>query len=153
MFLLRLLKLITFQQLMDLRYLSARFHLLISMNLSNNEHFPFFLSKLWSFHILHLFSVTRSHFNLNKNVQFFICFFRFCNPDDVYFSINRSRSIYNKLSFNSKTYITKKYTFSVKMLLSLGYQTVKIAGLYLVPMKSYSKRDRLSWLLAPIVLI
>jgi hypothetical protein len=34
-----------------------------------------------------------------------------------------------------------------------GYQMLKTAGLYLVPIESYSKNNRLPWLLAPIIVL
>ena len=40
-----------------------------------------------------------------------------------------------------------------KLLLGLGYQTLKIAGLCHVPVVSYSKNILVHWLLAPIVIL
>ena len=38
------------------------------------------------------------------------------------------------------------------MSMGLGYEMLKTAGLYLVPIETYSKNIRLPWLLAPIVI-
>ena len=47
-------------------------------------------------------------------------------------------------------FLRKKFSYD-NMLLGLGYRMLKTADLYLVPLKSYSKGNRLSWLLAPIL--
>jgi hypothetical protein len=41
-------------------------------------------------------------------------------------------------------FVFKKVFAYKKMLLGFGYQTPKTAGLYVVPIKSYSKNNRVS---------
>ena len=51
---------------------------------------------------------------------------------------------------NFELFLRKDFAHK-KMLLGLGYQTVKTAGLYLVPIKSYSKNNQVPYILERIV--
>jgi hypothetical protein len=49
-----------------------------------------------------------------------------------------------------RLFLRKNFAYE-NMLLGLDYQTLKTAGLYLVPIKSYSKNNHLPFILAPII--
>ena len=71
---------------------------------------------------------------------------------DFYNSYQKSSVVFQRSSEKPVfRFFLRNYFAYEHMRLGLGYQTVKTAGLYLVPIKRYSKNNRLHWLLERII--
>ncbi len=73
---------------------------------------------------------------------------------DFYNSFQKASVVFQRSSEKPilRFFLRKNFAYE-NMLLGPGYQMLKTAGLYLVPIESYSKNNRLPWLLAPIIVL